>query len=51
MIKGLYETHLFVKNMKRYIDFYFNKIELEQCPSKMKEVQHFLGLESLNCLC
>ncbi|MGY0406919.1 MAG: hypothetical protein ACWIPJ_00975 [Polaribacter sp.] len=31
MIKGLFETHLFVENIKRSIDFYSNKMELEQC--------------------
>ncbi|MDO6596880.1 VOC family protein [Oceanihabitans sp. 2_MG-2023] len=31
MIKGLYETHLFVENLERSIDFYSNKMELEQC--------------------
>jgi len=31
MIKGLYETHLFVENLERSIDFYTNKMELKQC--------------------
>ena len=31
MIKGLYETHLFVENLERSIDFYANKMALEQC--------------------
>lgn len=31
MIKGLYETHLFVENLERSIDFYTNVIGLEQC--------------------
>ena len=31
MIKGLYETHLFVENLERSIDFYSNKMKLEQC--------------------
>ena len=31
MIKGLYETHLFVEDIDRSIDFYANKMELEQC--------------------
>ena len=31
MIKGLYETHLFVENLERSIDFYSNRMELEQC--------------------
>ena len=31
MIKGLYETHLFVENLENSIDFYSNKMELEQC--------------------
>lgn len=31
MIKGLYETHLFVENLERSIDFYKNVLGLEQC--------------------
>jgi catechol 2,3-dioxygenase-like lactoylglutathione lyase family enzyme len=31
MIKGLYETHLFVENLERSIDFYSKTLELEQC--------------------
>lgn len=31
MIKGLYETHLFVEDLERSIDFYSNKMGLEQC--------------------
>ena len=31
MIKGLYETHLFVQNLERSIDFYKNILGLEQC--------------------
>ena len=31
MIKGLYETHLFVENLERSIDFYKNILCLEQC--------------------
>lgn len=31
MIKGLYETHLFVENLERSIDFYSKKMKLEQC--------------------
>ncbi|MEP6699674.1 MAG: VOC family protein [Bacteroidota bacterium] len=31
MIKGLYETHLFVENLQRSIDFYKNILELEFC--------------------
>ena len=30
MIKGLYETHLFVENLERSIDFYTNTLGLEQ---------------------
>jgi lactoylglutathione lyase len=29
MIKGLYETHLYVENLERSIDFYQNTLELE----------------------
>jgi len=31
MIKGLYETHLFVENLQISIDFYKNILGLEQC--------------------
>ncbi len=31
MIKGLFETHLFVENLERSIDFYGNTLELKQC--------------------
>lgn len=31
MIKGLYETHLYVENLERSIDFYSNVLNLEQC--------------------
>ena len=31
MITGLYETHLFVENLERSIDFYKNLLGLEQC--------------------
>jgi lactoylglutathione lyase len=31
MIKGLFETHLFVENLTRSIDFYKNVLGLEQC--------------------
>jgi catechol 2,3-dioxygenase-like lactoylglutathione lyase family enzyme len=31
MIKGLYETHLFVENLERSMEFYGNTLELKQC--------------------
>jgi len=31
MIKGLYETHLFVEDLERSIDFYANTLGLKQC--------------------
>ena len=31
MIKGLYETHLFVENLERSIDFYKHTLELKLC--------------------
>lgn len=31
MIKGLYETHLFVEHLERSIDFYANTLGLKQC--------------------
>ena len=36
MIKGLYETHLFVKNLENSIDFYKNKLGLELCHLEAK---------------
>lgn len=34
MIKGLFETHLFVANLERSISFYGNAMELKQCHSE-----------------
>jgi lactoylglutathione lyase len=31
MIKGLYETHVFVEDLERSVDFYTNVLGLEQC--------------------
>ncbi|MEL6941599.1 MAG: VOC family protein [Bacteroidota bacterium] len=31
MIKGLYETHLFVENLERSIEFYTKQLGLKQC--------------------
>ena len=31
MIKGLFETHLYVENLERSIDFYGKTLELNQC--------------------
>lgn len=31
MIKGLYETHLYVENLERSIEFYKNVLKLKQC--------------------
>jgi lactoylglutathione lyase len=31
MIKGLYETHLFVENLERSVDFYATVLGLKQC--------------------
>lgn len=31
MIKGLYETHVYVENLEKSIDFYKNILGLEQC--------------------
>jgi lactoylglutathione lyase len=36
MIKGLYETHLFVENLERSIDFYKNVLELTYCYTEEK---------------
>lgn len=51
MIKGLYETHLFVENLERSIDFYSNKMELEHCRFNNERCTAFFGLEKLNSLC
>jgi len=34
MIKGLYETHLFVENLERSMDFYSNVLGLELCRNR-----------------
>ncbi|WP_400078574.1 VOC family protein [Winogradskyella sp. R77965] len=34
MIKGLYETHLFVEDLERSIDFYANVLGLELCRTR-----------------
>jgi catechol 2,3-dioxygenase-like lactoylglutathione lyase family enzyme len=54
MIKGLYETHLFVEDLNRSIDFYTNVLGLQQCRYREqpktaffwigKEKQAMLGL-------
>ena len=54
MIKGLYETHLFVENLERSIEFYGKILELKQCRFNNerrtaffwigKDKQHMLGL-------
>ena len=54
MIKGLYETHLYVENLQRSIAFYGDVLELKQChyePERRvaffwigKEKQSMLGL-------
>ncbi|NAS11469.1 VOC family protein [Poritiphilus flavus] len=31
MIKGLYETHLYVEDLERSVKFYTDKMELQQC--------------------
>ena len=45
MIKGLYETHLFVENLERSIDFYSNKLELQKCnyESERRAVFFWIG--------
>jgi len=46
MIKGLYETHVFVENLERSIDFYQNKLGLEFCHyEKQRRIAFFwIGL-------
>ena len=54
MIKGLYETHLFVEDLERSINFYKNTLGLKQCRFGAerrtaffwigKDKQHMLGL-------
>lgn len=36
MIKGLYETHIYVENLERSVDFYKNIMELEHCHTEDK---------------
>lgn len=45
MIKGLYETHLFVENLERSIEFYGNTLELEQCYQEPERGIAFFWLE------
>jgi lactoylglutathione lyase len=44
MIKGLYETHLFVENLERSIDFYKNILGLQQCYFEKKRRAAFLWI-------
>ena len=42
-IKGLYETHLFVEDLDRSIDFYKNILGLKQCLSSIHNVLYALN--------
>jgi len=44
MIKGLYETHLFVENLERSIEFYGNTLELKQCRFNEKRKTAFFWI-------
>ncbi len=44
MIKGLYETHLFVENLEKSIDFYSNVLGLEQCYFEAERQTAFFGI-------
>ena len=44
MIKGLYETHLFVESLERSIDFYSKKMGLEQCHYEEKRRAAFFWI-------
>jgi lactoylglutathione lyase len=44
MIKGLYETHLFVENLETSIDFYTNKLQLQQCYFEQKRRAAFFWI-------
>jgi lactoylglutathione lyase len=44
MIKGLYETHLFVVNLEVSIDFYKNKLGLQQCYFEEKRRSAFFWI-------
>ncbi|MBK9566894.1 MAG: VOC family protein [Saprospiraceae bacterium] len=50
-IKGLFETHLFVENLERSIDFYTNILGLEQCYYEGERRTAFFGLENLKKQC
>jgi len=45
MIKGLFETHLFVEDIERSIEFYSNKMELEQCHYEDERRAAFFWIE------
>ncbi|MEO5997094.1 MAG: VOC family protein [Chitinophagaceae bacterium] len=44
MIKGLYETHLFVENLEKSITFYSNVLGLEQCYSESERRTAFFWI-------
>jgi catechol 2,3-dioxygenase-like lactoylglutathione lyase family enzyme len=51
MIKGLYETHLFVENLERSIEFYKNTLELKQCRFNDKRRTAFFWIgEEKKCM-
>jgi lactoylglutathione lyase len=43
MIKGLYETHLFVENLERSIAFYESVLGLEPCHFEAERRIAFFG--------
>lgn len=43
MIKGLYETHLFVENLERSVEFYSKILGLKQCRYGAERRTAFFG--------
>lgn len=52
MIKGLYETHLYVEHIERSIDFYGNVLELKQChyDARRKAAFFWIGADKQSML-
>ncbi|MBL4745359.1 MAG: VOC family protein [Flavobacteriaceae bacterium] len=44
MIKGLFETHLFVENLERSVEFYGKTLNLQQCYSEEKRSAAFFWI-------
>ena len=51
MIKGLYETHLYVENLENSIEFHSKVLGLKQCRFGAERRTAFFGLEMINRQC